>query len=77
MPVNEDMAYRLAEKLRCPGSGFNGIAFALQYLVPCGPGFNRFWICPSTQFPGGNPENPAGAFLGKALIDSIVYDSNH
>src|SRR3989338_345695 len=77
VPVNKDMAYRLADKLRCPGSGFNGIAFIHKRLIPGGPGFNRLWICPSAQFPGSNPKNPACAFLGKALTDSFVYGINH
>ena len=75
--MNEDMAYGFTDKLRCPGSGFNGIAFALKYLIPCDPGFNRLRICPSAQFLGSNPEYPAGAFLGKALSDSIIYDIDH
>src|SRR3989338_852128 len=77
VPVNKDMAYRFADKLRCPCSGFNRFAFMLEHFIPCGPGFNRLRICPPAQFPGGNSEYPAGAFLGKALHNSVVYNINH
>ena len=77
MPVDEDMAYRLADKLRRPGSGFNRIAFMLKRFVPGSPGLYRLRVCPPAKFPGSNPENLAGAFLGKAESDSFVYDINH
>src|SRR3989339_475210 len=67
MSMDEDMTYRLADKLRCPGSGFNSIAFVRKRLVPCGSWSYLPWIYPPAKFPGSNPENLAGPFLGKAL----------
>ena len=77
MAVDKDMTYRFADKLRRPGSGFNSIAFMRKCFVPCGPRPDKIRIYPSAEFPGSNPEYLAGAFLGKALSDSIIYNSNH
>ena len=77
MPVDEDMAYRFADKFRRPGSSFNSIAFMFKCFIPGSPGHNRLRICPSAEFPGSNPEYLAGTFLGEPLNNGIVYDSNH
>ena len=77
MPMDEDMAYWLADKLRRPGSGFNCLAFLLKRLVPGGVRPYRLRVCPPAEFPGSNPKNLAGALLSKALADSIIYDINH
>ena len=77
MSVNKDMAHRFADKLRCPGSSFNGLAFMIKRFVPGDPGPYRLRVCPPAQLPGSDPEYPAGLLLGKALNNGIVYDSNH
>ena len=77
MSVNEDMAYRFADKFWFPGSGFNNIAFVRKCFIPGSARFDRLRICPSAEFPGSNPEDLAGLFLGKAASDSIVDDINH
>ena len=62
MTVDKDMAYGFTDKLRCPGSGFNSIAFMLKRLVPGGPRPNRLRVCPPAEFPGSNIKYPAGPF---------------
>ena len=71
------MAYRLADKIRSPGGGLYRVTLMLKYLVPGNPGLMRIGIRPSAQFPGSDPEDFAGAFLGKALNDSFTYDIDH
>jgi hypothetical protein len=77
MAVNENMTYRLADKFWFPGSGLNRVTFVLKRLIPCSPRFDRLRIYPPAEFPWSNPEDLTGSFLGNALGNSIVYDSNH
>jgi hypothetical protein len=71
------MAYGFTDKLRCPGSGFNSIAFALKGLVPGGSWPYRLGVCPPAELPGSNIKYPAGPFLGKTLSNSFTYNNNH
>jgi hypothetical protein len=77
MPVDEDMAYRFADKIWFPGSGFNSIAFVRKRLVPGSPRPYRLRVCPPAELPGSDTEYPAGAFLGESLNNGIIYDINH
>jgi hypothetical protein len=77
MAMDKDMAYRFSYKLRLPSGGFDSIAFMLKYFIPGDPRPDRLWIQPSAELPGKNTEYLAGLFLGKALSDRVVYDSNH
>jgi len=60
MTVDEDMAHGLADKIRQPGSGLNGVAFMIKRLVPCGSRPDRLRICPSAELSGSDPEYLAG-----------------
>ena len=75
--MDKYVTYGFTDKLRSPCGGFNSFAFALKRLVPDGSRLYRFRIQPPAELSGRNPENPAGAFLGKPLTDRVIYNINH
>ena len=75
--MNKDVAYGFSYKLRFPCGGFNRIAFMLKYFIPGDPRPDRLWIQPPAELPGKDTEYFAGLFLGKALSDRVIYDTNH